>query len=172
MTDTPRPIILDDDDHDHLVNLVGRRFRRTLVIALVVAVFAVVTASDADASPTNGAWGIATMTSQSDCPDGLKVALTLVEDDDRVWTLVAQPLHLGCTARTDLPSRFVGAWDETGEHLCNLSTGVRCLEGVDRPGRLLLGSQAAVRALIEVPITYVRGSFRLSGAAILWRAGS
>ena len=142
------------------------------MIAAAVASLVVAGAIAAEAEPTNVVLGIATMTSQSDCPGGLRVDLTLAEGVDGRWSAVAQPIHPDCAVRTDLPLRFAGDWDETGAHPCDLVTGASCFEGIDRPGRLALGSQAAVRALIEVPITYARGSYRMSGTALLWRAGS
>lgn len=172
MHNQPPRIAIDDDDHEHVVNLAGRSLRRTALIAAAVASLVAVGSLAANAEPSNVVLGVATMTSQRDCPDGLKVDLTIVEDADATWTLVAQPVHPDCTVRTDLPLRFVGDWDETGAHPCNLTTGAYCFEGTDRPGRLALGSQAAVRALIEVPITYARGSFRMTGTALLYRAAS
>lgn len=170
MSRTPPRIAIDDDDHEHAVNLAGRPLRRTALIAATVAALVAAGSVAAEAEPSNVVFGLATMTSQRDCPNGLRVDLTLTEDADALWTLVAQPVHPDCTVRTDLPLRFVGDWDETGAQPCNLATGARCFEGVDRPGLLALGSQDAVRALIEVPITYARGSYRMSGTALLWRA--
>ena len=170
MNRTPPRIAIDDDDHEHAVNLGGRSMRRTALIAAAVAAVVVAGSIAAEAEPTNAMLGVATMTSQQDCPNGLRVDLTLTEEADALWSLVAQPVHPDCTVRTDLPLRFIGDWDETGAHPCNLATGARCFEGTDRPGRLALGSQDAVRALIEVPITYARGSYRMSGTALLWRA--
>lgn len=170
MSRTSPRIDIDDHDHEHAVRLGGRPLRRTVLISATVAALVAAGSMAAEAEPTNVVLGLATMTSQRDCPNGLRVDLTLTEDADARWSLIAQPVHPDCTVRTDLPLRFVGDWDETGAHPCNLTTGARCFEGVDRPGRLALGSQDAVRALIEVPITYARGSYRISGTALLWRA--
>jgi len=172
MHNMPPRIAIDDDDHEHVVNLVGRSLRRTVLIAAAVASLVAIGSLAANAEPPNVVLGVATMTSQRDCPDGLKVDLTITQELDETWTLVAQPVHASCTFRTDVPLRFEGRWDETGAHPCDLATGTYCFEGTDRPGRLALGSQAAVRALIEVPITYARGTFRMTGTALLYRAGS
>jgi hypothetical protein len=163
---------IEDDDHDHPVRLHGRSFKRTAVIAGLIAMTVAGIAAKADAEPTNVVSGLAVFTSQSGCTESLNVPFVITEEADNLWTLVAEPVHTNCTIRFDLPLRFVGDWDETGMEACNLSTGYRCFEGIDTPGRLALGSQAAVRALIEVPITFARGSYRMNGRAFLWRAGS
>lgn len=169
--DLPR-VIVDDDDHDHVVNLHGRPFRRAAVIAAVIACVVGISVGPARAEPSSVVVGMATMTSQVACPDGLKVDLTIVELDDDSWSLTAQPVHADCTVRTDLPLRFEGDWDETGAEPCNLHTGARCFIGIDRPGRLALGGAPAVRALMEVPITYARGPFRMEGTALIYRVAS
>lgn len=169
MTQQPPRVIVDDDDHEHVVNLHGRSLRRTALLAIVIAGIVAFGGMRAEAAPSSGALGVATMTSQRDCPGGLKVMLSLLEEQGSQWSLVAQPVHTECTFRTDLPLRFAGAWDETGAQPCDLATGARCFEGVDRPGRIALGGAAVVRGLIEVPITYARGTVRLHGTALLWR---
>jgi hypothetical protein len=130
MSPTLEPrVVIDENDHEHVVNLKGRSLRRTVCIALAVAgalvagplaeadaaVSALATPSSMPSQPGQPGqiFGLGEVAAPGCASDAYKVPFVAATDGDGVWT-VSRPAALGwdCDAITyGTAAVFVGSWD-------------------------------------------------------------
>ncbi|MFP5225138.1 MAG: hypothetical protein ACLGH3_06265 [Actinomycetota bacterium] len=93
------PVRFDDHDHDHVIDLNPRPWRRALKISFIVAaIVAVMSATAARSSelgrPVGSSTGIATVARPGCAADAYKVPFTLIGSSDE-QTLGMRPLSVG-----------------------------------------------------------------------------